>query len=500
MRTPLVFLIIGIFCFSIFIISRIPTIAQTETITVPDDYPTIQAAINAASSRGTIYVRNGTYYENLVVNKSVSLIGEAESSTIIDGNFTGNVVKVTSSKVSISEFTITYSAGYPTSDQNTNGIFLDNISDCNITENNIENNEEGILLSHCFNDSICRNNITANSGAGILLDSSSNNNICRNNIANNWGGICIGGSFNNNIVGNNIVENYGWKVGGVVLEFFSSNNIVSGNDIANNTNGICLTGDVFHRLDWTSSNNKIYHNNLLNNTNQALCGPAANIWDNGYPSGGNHWSDYVGADSYRGPYQNATGSDGIGDTPHVINGNNIDNYPLMKPYVRVHDVAVLSVTASRAWVYQGFLLNINVTTSNLGDFTESFNVTVYADATMIEEFPILSLAPNIVKTTTVSWNTASAQLYHNYTLSAVASLVPHEFNVTNNFLIDGIITVRLLGDVNHDGKVDGRDITIAARAFGTKLGDPKWNAEADINGDGRVDGRDITMIARNFGK
>jgi hypothetical protein len=59
---------------------------------------------------------------------------------------------------------------------------------------------------------------------------------------------------------------------------------------------------------------------------------------------------------------------------------------------------------------------------------------------------------------------------------------------------------KLVGDVNMDGKVDGRDITIAAKAFGTRPGDPMWNPNADVNGDGRVDGRDLTLIARHFGE
>jgi hypothetical protein len=54
-----------------------------------------------------------------------------------------------------------------------------------------------------------------------------------------------------------------------------------------------------------------------------------NIWDNGYPSGGNYWSNYTGIDLYSGPYQNVTGGDGIGDRPHTINSNNTDHYPLM---------------------------------------------------------------------------------------------------------------------------------------------------------------------------
>jgi len=80
-----------------------------------------------------------------------------------------------------------------------------------------------------------------------------------------------------------------------------------------------------------SSNNSIHHNNF-NNTNQVLTSESINTWDDGYPSGGNYWSNYNGTDLYGGPGQNETGGDGIGDSPYVINENNQDNYPLMNPW------------------------------------------------------------------------------------------------------------------------------------------------------------------------
>ena len=58
----------------------------------------------------------------------------------------------------------------------------------------------------------------------------------------------------------------------------------------------------------------------------------ANFWDDGYPSGGNYWSDYTGVDLFSGSYQNETGSDGIGDAPYIIDENNVDRYPLMGPF------------------------------------------------------------------------------------------------------------------------------------------------------------------------
>lgn len=89
-----------------------------------------------------------------------------------------------------------------------------------------------------------------------------------------------------------------------------------------------------------SSNNRVYHNNFINNTKQVhdvswdfpWIPPSINIWDDGYPSGGNYWSDYTGVDEKSGPNQDQPGSDGIGDTPYVIDVNNRDGYPLMSPF------------------------------------------------------------------------------------------------------------------------------------------------------------------------
>ena len=144
---------------------------------------------------------------------------------------------------------------------------------------------------------------------GIWLSPSSNNKVLGNKIADNAFGVWVFAS-NNTISGNTITNN---SHSGVVIDVNSSNNTISGNNITNNNRGVWLI---------LASDNKFYHNNFIDNTQQvyAVTTGYANFWDDGYPSGGNYWSDYTGVDSDQ---------DAIGDTPHVIDADNKDNYPLM---------------------------------------------------------------------------------------------------------------------------------------------------------------------------
>jgi parallel beta-helix repeat protein len=182
------------------------------------------------------------------------------------------------------------------------GIYLYSTSNNTINENTVMHNSNGITVRfNSDNNQIFKNNITANNNNGITISEAKNNRIARNNIiANGGAGIQISS----------------WIV------HSSGNNIVENNIVANKGFGICL---------FDSTENIIFHNNFISNVNQAFS-DRPNVWDDGYPSGGNYWSDYTGVDLYGGPYQNETGSDGIGDTPYVIDAYNVDHYPLMIPY------------------------------------------------------------------------------------------------------------------------------------------------------------------------
>jgi parallel beta-helix repeat protein len=209
--------------------------------------------------------------------------------------------------------------------RNLEGPVLADTTNTTVSGNSITNNYNGIVLSFSSdNNTVSENTVTANEGCGITLSSSNNNTILRNQITSNTGGgIELYGSSNNNVVSGNQIT--GSSFSGIFL-WISSNNSISENNIeANQWCGIGLD---------SSSNNRIYHNNFRENGEQVhIQGTtSANVFDDGYPSGGNYWSDYSNSDSFFGSYQNLTGNDGIGDTPYVFDENNTDNYPLMSPY------------------------------------------------------------------------------------------------------------------------------------------------------------------------
>ena len=228
------------------------------------------------------------------------------------------------------------------------GIYLNSTSSSVIYGNNITDNGFGIRLYDSSYITISGNDIKANAWWCIQLkDSSNHNSISGNNLTNtiSGSGMSIEDSLNNDVSGNIIANN---SIGGIWLGIGSSSNIISGNVITNKQYGIWLystsdnniignnitnNGDGIHLSGY--SNNVIYHNNFINNTKQFLVYTPGytNFWDDGYPSGGNYWSDYVATanDTHSGPFQNEPGSDGIGDRPYIIDVDNQDGYPLMGP-------------------------------------------------------------------------------------------------------------------------------------------------------------------------
>ena len=251
--------------------------ASPGVIYVPPN-GTIQGTINNASSGDTIIVPSGTYRESLNINKSLSIVGENSTATIIDGDGAENVISISSNDVTIESLTITKT----TSGLSGAGVFVSRSTGVVINDVQITNTSTGLTLdltTNCaFSDDVIANNTSA-----VLIYGSNGNVFSNNAFLDSSVGVDFSGSLKNQFYGNTFSDN--------VLDVFLSSDSY---------------GNVF------------YHNNFLDENPILVDAPSTNVWSaNGE---GNYWASY----NFSGPSTN-----GIGDEPYYIDENNQDNYPLM---------------------------------------------------------------------------------------------------------------------------------------------------------------------------
>jgi len=273
------------------------------------NYTKIQDAIDNASNGDTVFVYNGTYYENIQINKTIDLIGEYNSTTIIDGSKVDTDVTIVCPQVDITGFTIRNSG----TESNNAGIYMN--SNFNKIENNIISyNCHGVFLdgNYC-SDNIIRNNTISNNAFGITIESGSNNDILYNYISNNrYIGILIRFTSNyNNISYNQILNNkYGIEIHnnstGFIIYWVLPANIITSNNISFNGVGIYIFGLV--------ENHILKNNFIFNYKNAYFMINTRNIWI------GNYWNRTRFL-----PYPI------FGMTPFSP-WINIDWYPAKKPY------------------------------------------------------------------------------------------------------------------------------------------------------------------------
>jgi len=163
-----------------------------------------------------------------------------------------------------------------------------------------------------------------------------------------------------------------------------------------------------------------------------------------------------------------------------------------------HDVAIVQVATSTNETYIGHVVNVTVVAKNLGDVAENFTVSAYHNDTVFATFDVVDLASDENIIIVFHWNTSDVVAGRSYRIKAEASVVPDEADTTNNVFFDGMVKVKIIGDVTNDNRVDLNDLVAWDAAYGSRPGDLNWNPQADINGDGVVDGLDGELIIQNY--
>jgi hypothetical protein len=370
-------LLVFVFFIASYLVVFSPVKAEAQRKNVPSDYPTIASALENANDGDTIFVRKGTYEENtLVINKSISLVGEGAANTIISlhppwvqtggyhlGNGTvepdygyDNPIKITANSVKISGFSI--------------------ISEpsrlIRVTGNGIQITGNYIATG-LFLESVGQN-VAGNIIKGEITCIGSNHTIAKNILDGVWNG--ADGVL---VEGNIISGEYGIAIG-------AWGNTVVNNTIENNKRAFSF---------WTwASKNAIYHNNFINNTEVLstweLGNQTVGTWDGGFPYGGDYWSDYL----LKYPDAREINGTGLGDTPYAIDSYNQDNYPLMSPInipisanLPQLETLTISIMSPEGRTYSVNNLSLTFTLNELTEWIgysidNQDNITIYGNTTL----------------------------------------------------------------------------------------------------------------------
>ncbi len=315
-----------------------PARAVTKTIMVPDNFSSISAAICNASAGDTIIVRTGDYFENPVIDKPLSLMSETPGGAVVVGaggleRGANPVFILAAESIELSGFTIKsqnyssatfFATGIKVAGDNCSvshntivgtyyGVFISLQSFTKVVNNNITvTRKDAVRICGGFQNIVSGNVISKNAQSGVAIDGYSDV-VSRNDVTGNTRGVGLGASYSV-VFGNNFTDN---SESGIYVG--ASNSIIKSNNIARNRWGVYFTSYFA-----APNNNTLYENNFLNNTQNVGASSAYNIqcWNKDHE--GNYWSDYIAKDD---------NGDRIGDLPYNALLGNVDNYPLVTPYV-----------------------------------------------------------------------------------------------------------------------------------------------------------------------
>jgi parallel beta-helix repeat protein len=436
-------------------------------ITVPDDYPTIQAAINAATEGHTVFVRNGTYIENVVVNKTLSLVGENRETTVIDGDAQGTVVNITADNVNLRGFTVQNC--YVSLMSYRSVIYVSSWGN-NISDNIVRNSSHfdttcGIWLDNASHNTIQRNSILLNGLAGIFLEDSRNNTIVHNHVvANAYEGIFLVGSQGNRISDNNV----SWNMDTGIYLMSSANNTISGNHATNNGNAIFLEG---------SNHNRVYNNNAsFHDEESPAAGFGISLRESSYCT----ISRNIATDNTLGMLVFYSDDNAI--SHNVLARNN--NYGIELAFYAANNTVWANTIAENS-------VGIRLA-DGFSDITTVFHNNFIDNLQNVEAY-----SPAI-------WdNGCEGNYWSNYN----GTDLDHD-GVGDTYLPwEGVDNYPLMNqywnpaDIDHDLDVDIFDVVKCAIAYGSTPSDPHWNPHCDIAEPyAKVDIFDIVLMVMSYGE
>lgn len=334
-----------------------------------------------------IYTVKSNYQGNITINPDGSInpstapIQREGDSYILTDDLTGNL--------SVMKSNITLDGERHNVRGEIGGISLKNVENTTVRNFVIRDSQYGVDLSECSHITVSNNTIM---GTSFLI---ANEGL---------GGISVRGGTHNSIVGNRLENNFY----GMYLTVADST--IRENNVVNNSVGIYLMDAV---------NNAFYHNSFINNDMHVRYRSQAssqlmNTWDNGSSSGGNYWSDYSGPDA---------NNDGIGGSPYMIDNNNQDRYPLIKPWQPIGAPARISISSPENIVYTAnnvpLNLSVDMSSSNL-----SYSLDGQANVTIAGNTTLSDVSAGLHNVTVYAWDAAGNVGASETVTFTVAELFP----------------------------------------------------------------------------